>query len=54
MKQINKNTVCYRCLGCNKLELEDFKGTYKCQYATIEQIDILKEAEKKNDQNNNI
>lgn len=31
--------------GCNKLEDENFKGTYRCNYATSEQItlDQLKE-----------
>lgn len=31
MQQINKNTACYTCLGCNKLELESFKGVYECK-----------------------
>ena len=27
------NTLCYKCLGCNKLELDSkyFPGTYKCK-----------------------
>lgn len=32
MKQISKDRLCIRCLGCNKLELEDFNGTYRCEY----------------------
>lgn len=23
--------LCKNCLGCNRLELEDFKGTYECK-----------------------
>lgn len=23
-------TLCYRCLGCNKLESEEFKGVNQC------------------------
>lgn len=22
---------CIKCLGCNRLELENFKGTYRCE-----------------------
>lgn len=31
MKQIKKNTLCYYCLGCNKLELVDFNGVMRCK-----------------------
>lgn len=31
MKQIEKNTLCYYCLGCNKLELEKFNGIMRCK-----------------------
>lgn len=31
---------CKNCLGCNKLEDKTFKGTYRCNYATSEQITI--------------
>ena len=32
MKQINKNKLCYTCLGCGKLELESFYGVYHCEH----------------------
>lgn len=32
MKQINKNKLCHTCLGCNRLELDNFYGVYHCQY----------------------
>lgn len=31
MKQIDKQYLCYTCYGCNRLELEDFKGVYRCK-----------------------
>lgn len=31
MKQIEKNTLCYYYLGCNKLELEKFNGIMRCK-----------------------
>lgn len=31
MKQIKKNTLCYYCLGCNRLELEAFNGILRCK-----------------------
>lgn len=31
MKQIEKNTLCYYCLGCNKLELEKFNRIMRCK-----------------------
>lgn len=30
--------VCRNCLGCNRLEDSNFKGVYRCEYATVEQI----------------
>ena len=30
MEQIDKKYKCYKCLGCNRLMLEDFKGVYRC------------------------
>lgn len=30
MKKIEKNKLCYYCLGCNKLELEYFTGINRC------------------------
>nr|DAP07910.1 MAG TPA: hypothetical protein [Caudoviricetes sp.] len=37
-------------MGCNKLEDANFKGVYRCEYATSEQISIekLREELKKN------
>lgn len=29
--ELNKNSLCYTCLGCNKLEIEQFRGTNKCE-----------------------
>lgn len=46
MKQIDKNTKCYKCFGCNRLEDENFKGVYRCEYATLEQIRINEEGDK--------
>jgi len=25
------NNKCKKCLGCNRLELENFKGVYRCE-----------------------
>lgn len=30
MKQIDKHTLCYYCLGCNQLENSNFNGTKTC------------------------
>lgn len=30
MKELKKGTLCKKCLGCNKLELEEFEGIYRC------------------------
>lgn len=30
MKLLNRGTKCQTCLGCNKLEEEDFVGVYGC------------------------
>ena len=30
MKQLEKNTICKYCLGCNKLLLEEFNGVKQC------------------------
>ena len=32
--------VCKNCLGCNRLELSEFEGVEKCEYCTLEQINI--------------
>lgn len=41
---------CKTCLGCNRLEDPSFRGTYRCKYATSEQItvDQIREEQKKN------
>ena len=31
MKQIDKQYICYTCYGCGRLELEEFKGVYRCK-----------------------
>lgn len=31
MKQIEKNTLCYYCLGCNKQESEKYKPVMRCK-----------------------
>lgn len=25
-----RKTICYSCLGCNRLEIKSFQGTYRC------------------------
>lgn len=32
--------VCRYCLGCNRLELEDFEGLEQCEYASVKQIEF--------------
>ena len=31
MKEINKRYICYYCLGCMKLEDENFSGVMNCR-----------------------
>ena len=31
MKQIEKNTLCYYCLGCNAEEQENFRPVMRCK-----------------------
>ena len=31
MKQISNKTLCFYCLGCNKLEDEEFEGLMRCE-----------------------
>lgn len=31
MRPLRKGTVCEDCLGCNRLELEEFEGVYWCK-----------------------
>ena len=30
MKQLEKDKLCKYCMGCNKLELEQFEGVHNC------------------------
>lgn len=30
MKELKKETLCKRCIGCNRLEDENFEGVYRC------------------------
>lgn len=46
MKQISSDKKCFTCLGCNRLELEDFNGIYRCQ-------NYMKGAKDGNCKNNN-
>ena len=32
--------LCKHCLGCNKLEDPNFKGVYRCEYATVKQLSL--------------
>lgn len=31
MTELNRYSICRNCLGCNQLELETFKGVFKCE-----------------------
>ena len=44
--------LCKNCLGCNRLEDMNFKGTYRCEYVTKEQLTVekLREETKKDEQ----
>lgn len=33
--------ICKECLGCNKLENPLFTGVKECEYATVEQIQMM-------------
>lgn len=51
MKQIDNKNLCKYCLGCNKLEDENFSGLMRCKNFTPGQTDWQekwKEALKKN------
>ena len=43
--------ICKNCLGCNRVEDKNFKGTYRCEYATTKQVSIedLRKELKKNE-----
>lgn len=51
MKQIESNTLCYYCMGCNKQEDIDYKAVMRCKrfFAGIENWQELlrKELQKK-------
>lgn len=56
MKQIEKNTLCYYCLGCNKQEDTDYKPVMRCKgfVPGIENWqEKLREELKKSEQNRN-
>jgi hypothetical protein len=40
MKYPELKGLCKNCLGCNKLELPDFTGVYRCEYAIDKQMSI--------------
>lgn len=44
------NTLCSKCLGCNKLSLEPkyFPGTYKCSDFVLAKVDEKKQEERIN------
>ncbi len=31
IKQIEKDTMCYYCFGCNRLEILEFDGVKRCK-----------------------
>ena len=39
MKQINNKKLCKYCLGCNKLEDENFNGVMRCKHFIQGQAD---------------
>ena len=52
MKQIDNKKLCYYCLGCNKLEYENFAGVMRCKGFMAGQADWQekwKEALRKSD-----
>ena len=56
MKQVEKNTICYYCLGCSKQENDDYKPVMRCKsfVAGIENWqEMLREELKKSEQNRN-
>lgn len=32
--------ICKDCLGCNRIEDENFEGVEECKYATVKQLKI--------------
>lgn len=47
---MDKDTLCYSCLGCNRLEDDLFNGVRRCDYfANVlnKPIDIIKEMKNK-------
>lgn len=40
MKYKELKGLCKNCLGCNRLEDQNFDGVYRCEYATDKQIDV--------------
>ena len=31
MKPLDKHVLCYNCLGCTRMEINGFRGEYKCE-----------------------
>lgn len=30
MKQLEQDKLCKKCVGCNRLEISEFNGVYRC------------------------
>lgn len=61
MKQIDNKKLCKYCLGCNRLENENFEGVMRCKYFIQGQADwkekwkeALKNGIKRHVKHNNI
>ncbi len=44
--ELNKNSKCYSCFGCNRLANENFEGIFRCLYYVGEEK-FIKKNEKK-------
>lgn len=55
-KSLDKKFIgsCRECLGCNRLELEDFVGTEQCEYSTYKKVGKMKTKVYRCDPNKNI
>ena len=47
MVTLLENTLCRKCLGCNRLEMPQFRGTYRCENFIDERGSILQVPQKK-------
>lgn len=45
MKQIDNKKLCFYCLGCNKLEDENFNGVMRCRRIYAKQTRLAREME---------